>query len=113
MTWHVCDHLQPHVYGPAGIDECRKYWPTLCEDFPDETPETLGWLGSACWQPVHECGPEFARAYREAWPETFSAAAGLWAEKWPHLCRSVSELLADWSERWDAWHAGGEMGDEP
>ena len=32
------------------VELSARVWPYRCEDFPDEEPETLMWLGCACYQ---------------------------------------------------------------
>ena len=47
--WQV--HAQLSELGKSQMrgGALARAWPHLCEDFPDEEPETLGWLGCCCW----------------------------------------------------------------
>jgi hypothetical protein len=54
------------------------------------SPARLGLVGITA-----RCIPESQRGY------------------WPHRCMFVPEILYDWSNRWNAWVEGGEVGDEP
>jgi len=49
--WHVRAELtalgQATFFRRGGA--VARAWPNLCDDFPGEEPETLGWLGCCCW----------------------------------------------------------------